>query len=453
MTPPPVLPEGESIVTPLPRLKIAWVILFCIFGLLVYGSIDGAKSSKAPTPKKTDVVGTMEKMLGLKLAMRSVPGTAPKNQERGFFEAEIEQLLPEAKTKPEAQRLRAVLRIEDGEKPFGDDLKNLAASKRAEDQAFAKLLETPKPDRAEANKLLSSIGTKTVADKLLQIQTLEKLGDKNIRQKTFPFESSLKYLLLFFAFASAFVIGLVMWGYYFINRRLPAFWPRGMLFSEIDKGRADRLALAASIIIGVFVLGLEVAAYLKIAGIAYLAIFVAIGAIFYVPIAGYRIRPSDLGLTTRDLGSQIGWGFATALANVPVLVVSAMFMLLLKDLLPGGGHPVSEQLMNDRSPGSILKLLLLAAVVAPIWEEIVFRGLIFPGLAKISSPIIGAITSSLLFAAIHPQGAIGVIPLGLIAMMCCGATYQRRSVIPNIVFHALNNAGVLVISLLIADMM
>jgi membrane protease YdiL (CAAX protease family) len=92
----------------------------------------------------------------------------------------------------------------------------------------------------------------------------------------------------------------------------------------------------------------------------------------------------------------------------------------------------------------------MAAVIAPIWEEFMFRGLLFPAFSAVTkSPVLGAVISCFLFAAIHPQGPAGVPLLMTLALGMCFISYQTKSLIPNMVMHAINNAGALLMLMLL----
>jgi uncharacterized protein len=87
--------------------------------------------------------------------------------------------------------------------------------------------------------------------------------------------------------------------------------------------------------------------------------------------------------------------------------------------------------------------LLLLAVLAPLVEELVFRGLLYGWLAGRWGKNVGWIVSSLAFAAAHAEPAhiILVFPLGLLF----GWLRQRTdSLLPSLVAHIANNSLALV---------
>ncbi|MGH4138444.1 CPBP family intramembrane glutamic endopeptidase [Clostridium sp.] len=113
---------------------------------------------------------------------------------------------------------------------------------------------------------------------------------------------------------------------------------------------------------------------------------------------------------------------------------------------------VSKISMPDIINGALEELsvspfivILSAAVVAPIYEEIIFRGILLKGMAKKINPTIALVVSSLLFAVVHfniPQG-INAFLLGLVI----GFIYlTTQSIYLSIFAHFINNLLALSVS-------
>ncbi|MEI7987050.1 MAG: CPBP family intramembrane glutamic endopeptidase, partial [Armatimonadota bacterium] len=145
---------------------------------------------------------------------------------------------------------------------------------------------------------------------------------------------------------------------------------------------------------------------------------------------------------------------AAFFANIPILLVFIVITAGLQKFLPGGGHPVSEELMNNPKPMELLKIGFLACVIAPIWEEIFFRGLLFPAFTRMfKKPLYGALLSSFIFASIHPQGLLGIPVLMAVALMLCAVSYQTKSLVSNIMLHALHNGATLLAALVVLPLL
>ncbi len=103
-----------------------------------------------------------------------------------------------------------------------------------------------------------------------------------------------------------------------------------------------------------------------------------------------------------------------------------------------GIEPQGMKQVIELVPKQIAPSLLLLAVLAPIVEELVFRGLIYGWVAGRWSTMAALIVSSLAFAAAHfePAHIVLVLPLGLLF-----GWMRRRtdSLLPSLVAHVLNN--------------
>jgi uncharacterized protein len=99
----------------------------------------------------------------------------------------------------------------------------------------------------------------------------------------------------------------------------------------------------------------------------------------------------------------------------------------------------------QKTPIPPIMLIISAVVVAPIYEEIIFRGILLKGMAKRINPIIALVISSLLFAVVHlniPQ-FINALLLGLVI----GFIYlTTQSIYLSIFAHFINNLLALTIS-------
>lgn len=128
-------------------------------------------------------------------------------------------------------------------------------------------------------------------------------------------------------------------------------------------------------------------------------------------------------------------------ANWKYLVFGALGTLALSvgvsqfGVEPQGVKQVFELL---REPGQLAIALLLLAVLAPIVEEVVFRGLLYGVIAGWWGTLWAWLVSTLLFAGAHiePAHVVMVLPLGLLF-----GWLRRRtdSLLPSLCAHIVNN--------------
>jgi membrane protease YdiL (CAAX protease family) len=100
-------------------------------------------------------------------------------------------------------------------------------------------------------------------------------------------------------------------------------------------------------------------------------------------------------------------------------------------------------------------LFVSAVVVAPVMEELIFRGLMLPGLTRSRLRFVGAtLITSVLFTLWHPGGAQKFTSFAvlldwhlLMALGLCVTWWLTRSVWPCVLAHAASNLAVLIMAL------
>lgn len=139
-----------------------------------------------------------------------------------------------------------------------------------------------------------------------------------------------------------------------------------------------------------------------------------------------------------------GWaGWVAALAAVPglmiVVVTLANPLVALLRLIPGYDptrDPLGGLLDFERHP---FVSVAMVVVLAPVAEEILFRGYILRGLAERLRPGAALWLSTLLFVVAHANPV--QVPVGLALGLVCGWIFLRtRSLALCIVVHLANNA-------------
>lgn len=102
-----------------------------------------------------------------------------------------------------------------------------------------------------------------------------------------------------------------------------------------------------------------------------------------------------------------------------------------------GSAGFDQHTQTQQSSGFMLSLLV-SLLVAPIVEETLFRGVLYPMLRKRAGALVAAVISSLLFALMHGNWvqAVAVIPLGLLLALVAERTHR---VWPCAVLHMIYN--------------
>ena len=134
--------------------------------------------------------------------------------------------------------------------------------------------------------------------------------------------------------------------------------------------------------------------------------------------------------TAKALGWGIGAGLAAAAAGA-VYLYALRRMDLLQDVMRESARELSANIW----------IPLLAVVAAPIFEEFIFRGLIFGGLRRSLDALPAIVASAAVFAIVHPPASmIPVFGLGL----CAALAFDRtKMLLAPMIAHGIYNAAML----------
>ncbi len=158
----------------------------------------------------------------------------------------------------------------------------------------------------------------------------------------------------------------------------------------------------------------------------------------------------------------VGWLPAPPLALLGSLVLGALFAFgclclygtVFTDIKPDAGSPIAQ--MASIGPLARLLLGLMVVLVAPLLEEVIFRGVMLAGFARSFGLPAAIFICSGLFVAVHapelmryPPGTIGIAGLALLAMWL---RLKTKSVFPAMAVHAGYN-GLLVALMFLAPLL
>jgi ABC-2 type transport system permease protein len=87
-------------------------------------------------------------------------------------------------------------------------------------------------------------------------------------------------------------------------------------------------------------------------------------------------------------------------------------------------------------------LILLMIVAAPVFEEFIFRGLVFRGLRRTTGPALAVIGSAALFALVHPP--IAIIPVFGLGIAAAVSFERTGFLLAPIIAHCVYNASVMI---------
>lgn len=208
--------------------------------------------------------------------------------------------------------------------------------------------------------------------------------------------------------------------------------------------------------------GLPKSAFLPVEGAA---IVLGLGALAWPVLRGvpWATVRDDIGLRlsatpVRDVFAGIGcW-----LMGLPVMAGGFLCTIAISaaiDAMRGAGdplapmeqpsHPIVQEVAHG---GGMLVVALLAVVLAPLAEEIFFRGCLYRHLrdatghrGRAPSTAFAAIVSGTVFAAIHPQGLTFIPVLAAVSWALVHAREWRGSLLAPVTAHALHNGFVTIL--------
>ncbi|HSK22128.1 MAG TPA: CPBP family intramembrane glutamic endopeptidase [Egicoccus sp.] len=142
----------------------------------------------------------------------------------------------------------------------------------------------------------------------------------------------------------------------------------------------------------------------------------------------------------RPSGLQAAYGIVVGIGGF--FVVNAI--ILLVTALTGPVEAPEQQLLSDVTAGgaSTVLAIVAAVVMAPILEEIAFRGVLFQALRRRVGMWPAALVSGLIFAAVHVEVTQPLYSFGLLALGVGLAWSLHRfgNVLVPIIGHAVFNA-------------
>lgn len=151
----------------------------------------------------------------------------------------------------------------------------------------------------------------------------------------------------------------------------------------------------------------------------------------------------EIGFRAQSVPIEVGYGAAGYAAVLPwVLLIAALTQWAGQRFFPEVAppyHPVQALTVAAPSGWARLGLFLIVAVTAPLWEEIFFRGVLYGALRRRFGVTAGCVGSTALFSLLHPQLPLGFLPIFFLGAFLAALYEWRRSLLPGIVLHAINN--------------
>ncbi|GBF78712.1 CPBP family intramembrane glutamic endopeptidase [Aphanothece sacrum] len=172
---------------------------------------------------------------------------------------------------------------------------------------------------------------------------------------------------------------------------------------------------------------------------SYLSLSLGGLVVLYISIKPFFPLPKDW--FKFELNKGIVWGISGYLVALPLVVLISLINQQIWNG-QGGSNPLLSLALESQDKIVLAIFYITAAIAAPVYEEIMFRGFLLPSLTRYV-PVWGAIViSSLIFALAH-LNLSEVLPLAVLGIVL-GTVYTRsRNLLSSMLLHSLWNSGTL----------
>ena len=161
---------------------------------------------------------------------------------------------------------------------------------------------------------------------------------------------------------------------------------------------------------------------------------------------------ATFGFNLKNTGRSLLLGLATGLGLVLIAMALALISSLLIKALGDQAEPqklvtlIAEESAKQENIGTLIFFVMMAVAVAPVAEEILFRGILYPAVKQLGHPRGAVIGTALLFALFHVNlltfASLTAVALALIAL------YEfTDNLLAPITAHAVFNASNLIMLL------
>ena len=145
----------------------------------------------------------------------------------------------------------------------------------------------------------------------------------------------------------------------------------------------------------------------------------SMAAIIFVPwaVLHYRTSRNELGLRGLPTWTDI---FLAPISFIVVMIAAGILMAIMMAILPGVDWEQAQEVgyNNLYRAGDFFLAFICLVVLAPICEEIIFRGWLYGKLRFRMSAVPAIIITSLLFGIMHGQLNVGVTVFAMSLGMC-----------------------------------
>jgi len=180
----------------------------------------------------------------------------------------------------------------------------------------------------------------------------------------------------------------------------------------------------------------------------YISFFLGQGIILVPPLYYLTVKKKPIFQSLRINLVSIHTIKYSIIFSLGILIIFDTLDRIIHQIIPTPEYIIDlGQIMQPDSPLGYVFLFLAVVIVAPIGEEIVFRGFLQKFLEDYWEDITRAVlVTSLFFAMIHfnPFWTIQIYLLGVVLGFLA---WKTKSVVPSIILHSINNGAAYILSI------
>jgi membrane protease YdiL (CAAX protease family) len=186
-----------------------------------------------------------------------------------------------------------------------------------------------------------------------------------------------------------------------------------------------------------------------------LQLFAALGCVLLVSLGYLVIGLFLLAILAAAWPPAVPWRPVAALrvllVYVPFAVLWLAFVALYLQVAHGLGYtvPVQEKLAEIAAKGTstpdLPVLCLGIVIVAPLAEEILFRGYLFTALLRVLPSWATQLATAIVFGLVH--GLYYALPIGVLALLFGWLRARHAALLPSVLAHMVHNGLTVVITL------
>jgi membrane protease YdiL (CAAX protease family) len=173
------------------------------------------------------------------------------------------------------------------------------------------------------------------------------------------------------------------------------------------------------------------------------------GSVLIVGVILYILK-SEKGYDLSELGYTFRWkpvakGILGYFAALPIVLVCAFGGAILIQYFGSEqqDHPIAAELLGDSPLWTMGMMVLFACVLAPVWEEFFFRGLLYPAIKKWCSLPVSMVLSAISFSMLHGNLS-HLMPIFALGILLAYLYEKTQSIWSCIAAHMVFNTGSMV---------